>query len=195
MRTILEMVHHTRNDTVAAPAAFMRQGLVQAIHHARYRKGFGKRLIEQPLMKNVLADLAIEAEAATVLSLRIARGFDEAPHDDEARAFTRIATAVAKYWLNKRAPGHVVEALECLGGVGYVEESGMPRLYREAPLNGIWKARATSSASTCCAPWGGSRERWSCSSPRCVRRAAAIAVSTDRLTDSNASYGTRPIWR
>ncbi len=139
IRTILEMVHHTRNDTVAAPAAFMRQGLVQALHHTRHRRAFGKRLIEQPLMKNVLADLALEAEAATVLSLRIARGFDESPGNDEARAFTRIATAVAKYWLNKRAPGHVVESLECLGGAGYVEESGMPRLYREAPLNGIWE--------------------------------------------------------
>ncbi len=139
IRTILEMVHHTRNDTVAAPAAFIRQGLVQALHHARHRRAFGKRLVEQPLMQNVLADLAIESEAATVLSLRIARGFDESPGNDEARAFTRIATAVAKYWLNKQAPGHVVEALECLGGAGYVEESGMPRLYREAPLNGIWE--------------------------------------------------------
>lgn len=139
IRTILEMVHHTRNDTVAAPAAFMRQGLVQALHHARHRRAFGKRLIDQPLMRNVLADLALESEAATVLSLRIARGFDESPGNDEARAFTRIATAVSKYWLNKQAPGHVVEALECLGGAGYVEESGMPRLYREAPLNGIWE--------------------------------------------------------
>ena len=139
IRTILEMVHHTRNDTVAAPAAFMRQGLVQALHHARHRRAFGKRLIDQALMRNVLADLALESEAATVLSLRIARGFDESPGNDEARAFTRIATAVSKYWLNKQAPGHVVEALECLGGAGYVEESGMPRLYREAPLNGIWE--------------------------------------------------------
>lgn len=139
VRTILEMVHHTRNDTVAAPAAYMRQALVQALHHARHRRAFGKRLVEQPLMANVLADLAIESEAATVLSMRIARGFDASSRDDGERAFTRIATAVAKYWLNKRAPGHVVEALECLGGAGYVEESMMPRLYREAPLNGIWE--------------------------------------------------------
>lgn len=139
VRTILEMVHHTRNDTVAAPAAFMRMALVQAIHHARHRSAFGKRLVEQPLMQNVLADLAIESEAATILSIRIAQGFDASAGSDEERAFTRIATAVAKYWLNKRAPGHVVEALECLGGAGYVEESMMPRLYREAPLNGIWE--------------------------------------------------------
>jgi putative acyl-CoA dehydrogenase len=138
VRTIIDMVHHTRNDTVAAPASFMRQALVQAIHHARHRSAFGRRLVEQPLMQAVLADLALESEAAVVLSLRIARSFDEAA-DSTARAFCRLATAVAKYWLNKRAPGHVVEALECLGGAGYVEESILPRLYREAPLNGIWE--------------------------------------------------------
>jgi putative acyl-CoA dehydrogenase len=138
VRTIIEMVHHTRNDTVAAPAAFMRQALVQAIHHARHRRAFGRRLSEQPLMQAVLADLALEAEAALVLSLRVARSFDSSV-DPEGRAFCRLATAVAKYWLNKRAPGHVVEALECLGGAGYVEESILPRLYREAPLNGIWE--------------------------------------------------------
>jgi putative acyl-CoA dehydrogenase len=140
VRTILSMVHHTRNDTVTAPASFMRQAVLQASHHARHRRAFGKRLIEQPLMRNVLADLALEAEAATALAMRISRGFDDATTGDEgARGFCRIATAVAKYWLNKRAPGHVVEALECLGGAGYVEESIFPRLYREAPLNGIWE--------------------------------------------------------
>ncbi|MEW6273335.1 MAG: acyl-CoA dehydrogenase family protein [Thermodesulfobacteriota bacterium] len=140
VRTIIDMVHHTRNDTVAAPASFMRQAVMQAAHHAAHRVAFGKRLVEQELMRNVLADLALEAEAATVLAMRISRGFDDAERGgDEARAFSRIATAVAKYWLNKRAPGHVVEALECLGGAGYVEESVMARLYREAPLNGIWE--------------------------------------------------------
>jgi putative acyl-CoA dehydrogenase len=139
VRTIIEMVHHTRNDTVAAPAAFMRQALVQAIHHARHRRAFGRRLADQPLMQAVLADLALEAEAALVLSLRVARSFDASSADPQDRAFCRLATAVAKYWLNKRAPGHVVEALECLGGAGYVEESILPRLYREAPLNGIWE--------------------------------------------------------
>jgi putative acyl-CoA dehydrogenase len=113
---------------------------MQAAHHAAHRSAFGKLLREQPLMRNVLADLALEAEAATVLAMRISRGFDDAERGGEdARAFSRIATAVAKYWLNKRAPGHVVEALECLGGAGYVEESILPRLYREAPLNGIWE--------------------------------------------------------
>ena len=109
-------------DTVTAPAAFMRQALTQALHHASYRRAFGKRLIEQPLMRNVLADLALESEAATTLSLRIARGFDASAGDTAERLFSRIATPVAKYWLNKRAPGHVVEALECLGGAGYVDQ-------------------------------------------------------------------------
>ena len=140
VRTILDMVHHTRNDTVTAPASFMRQAVIQASHHVQYRSAFGKRLVEQPLMRNVLGDLVVEAEAATTLAMRISRSFDDAATGaEEAQAFCRIATAVAKYWLNKRAPGHVVEALECLGGAGYVEESVFPRLYREAPLNGIWE--------------------------------------------------------
>jgi putative acyl-CoA dehydrogenase len=140
VRTILDMVHHTRNDTVTAPASFMRQAVIQASHHVAHRSAFGKRLVEQPLMRNVLGDLVVEAEAATVLAMRISRSFDDAATGaEEAQAFCRIATAVAKYWLNKRAPGHVVEALECLGGAGYVEESVFPRLYREAPLNGIWE--------------------------------------------------------
>ncbi len=139
VRTILAMVHHTRNDTVAAPAAYMRQALRHALHHVRQRMAFGRRLVEQPLMRRVLADLAVEVEAAVAVSLRIARSFDEAPRDPEGRAFCRIATAVAKYWANKRVAGCVAEALECLGGSGYVEESILPRLYREAPLNGIWE--------------------------------------------------------
>lgn len=139
VRTILDMVHHTRLDASVAPAAMMRHALTQAVHHARHRKAFGKRLWEQPLMRSVLADLTLEVEAATALVMRVARSFDEMGSDEGAAAFGRIATPVTKYWLNKRAPGHVVEALECLGGAGYVEESIMPRLYREAPLNGIWE--------------------------------------------------------
>jgi putative acyl-CoA dehydrogenase len=112
---------------------------VQAIHHARHRRAFGKLLIEQPLMRSVLADLAVESEAATVAMLRLARAYDEGPRDEGQRHFARLATAVTKYWVCKRAPALVAEALECLGGNGYVEESIMPRLYREAPLNGIWE--------------------------------------------------------
>ena len=137
--TIIEMVHHTRLDCTLAAAGLMRQALAQAIHHARHRSAFGRRLIEQPLMQNVLADLALEVEAATALSLRVARAFDESPGDPEAAAFARLAVAVGKYWHNKRVVTVVGEAMECLGGAGYVEESILPRLYREAPLNGIWE--------------------------------------------------------
>jgi putative acyl-CoA dehydrogenase len=132
--TIIEMVQHTRLDCVIGTASLMRQALVQAIHHARHRKTFGRFLIDQPLMQNVLADLALESEAATVLMMRLARAFDS--HE---RGFARLTTAVAKYWVCKRGPAQVNEALECLGGNGFVEESIMPRLYREAPLNSIWE--------------------------------------------------------
>ena len=139
IQTIIEMVNHTRLDCAIAAAGLMRQGLAQAFHHARHREAFGKLLIDQPLMRNVLADLAIESEAATLLMLRLARAFDHRDSDARERAFCRIATAIAKYWLCKRSPIHVGEALECLGGNGYVEESIMPRLYREAPLYSIWE--------------------------------------------------------
>jgi putative acyl-CoA dehydrogenase len=139
VHTIIEMVNHTRLDCAIAAAGLMRQALAQAVHHASHRQAFGKLLIEQPLMRNVLADLAIESEAATLLMVRLARSFDRRDTDTQERAFCRIATAIAKYWLCKRSPMHVGEALECLGGNGYVEESIMPRLYREAPLYSIWE--------------------------------------------------------
>jgi putative acyl-CoA dehydrogenase len=139
VQTIIEMVNHTRLDCAIAGAGLMRQALAQAVHHARHREAFGKLLIDQPLMRNVLADLAIESEAATLLMVRVARAFDHRHADARERAFCRIATAIAKYWLCKRTPVHVGEALECLGGNGYVEESIMPRLYREAPLYSIWE--------------------------------------------------------
>jgi len=137
--SILEMVHHTRLDCVSASAGLMRQALLQAVHHARHRSAFGKRLIEQPLMRNVLADLALEVEAATALMGRLARAYDRASNDAGERAFARIATAVGKYWVCKRAPQTTYEAMECLGGNGYVEESVLPRIYREAPVNSIWE--------------------------------------------------------
>src|SRR5205807_8367802 len=144
--TIIEMVGPTRLDCVIGSAAGMRSGVVSAIHHATYRRAFGKRLIEQPLMRNVLADLCLESEATTALAMRLARAYDEADADaragengTDAQLFKRLATAVGKYWTCKRAPNHACEALECLGGNGYVEESGMPRLYREAPLASIWE--------------------------------------------------------
>ncbi|MEW2636308.1 acyl-CoA dehydrogenase family protein [Streptomyces sp. NPDC048389] len=137
VRTILGMVAATRLDCVLGSAAMMRQAVAQAIHHAAYRGAFGGLLIDKPLMRNVLADLALESEAATTLGLRLAAAYD-ADTDDE-RAFLRLAVPAAKYWVTKRCTPVVAEALECLGGNGYVEESGMPRLLREAPLNSIWE--------------------------------------------------------
>ncbi|MEV0491741.1 acyl-CoA dehydrogenase family protein [Streptomyces atratus] len=137
VRTIVEMVAATRLDCVTGSAALMRQAVAQAVHHCTYRSAFGGVLIEKPLMRNVLADLALESEAATVLALRLAAAYD-AGTEAEA-AFLRIAVPAAKYWVTKRCTPMVGEALECLGGNGYVEESGMPRLLREAPLNSIWE--------------------------------------------------------
>jgi putative acyl-CoA dehydrogenase len=144
--TIIEMVGHTRLDCVIGSAAGMRTGVVNAIHHTSHRSAFGKTLIDQPLMRNVLADLCLESEATTALAMRLARAYDEARADadasedsSDAQLFKRLATAVGKYWTCKRAPNHAFEALECHGGAGYVEESGMPRLYREAPLASIWE--------------------------------------------------------
>ena len=139
INTIIEMVNHTRLDCAIAGAGLMRQALVQALHHCCYRVAFGKLLVEQPLMQNVLADLVLESEAATLMAMRLAESFDMRAGDEKQRAFARIATAISKYWLCKRVSPFVSEALECLGGNGYVEDSGMPRLYREAPLYGIWE--------------------------------------------------------
>jgi len=144
--TIIEMVGHTRLDCTLGAAAGMRWAAAQAIHHATYRSAFGAKLIDQPLMRNVLADLALEAEAATALAMRLATAYDVAAvdavdgrDDSDAQLFKRLATAVGKYWVCKRVPQHAFEALECFGGNGYVEESGMPRLYREAPLASVWE--------------------------------------------------------
>ncbi len=137
--TIIEMVGHTRLDCVLGAASGMRSAVAHASWHAAHRAAFGKQLIDQPLMSNVLADLALESEAATVLAMRLARAYDEADDDPAAAQFKRLATAVAKFYVCQRAPQHAFEAMEVLGGVGYVEQSGMPRLYREAPLNSIWE--------------------------------------------------------
>ncbi|NOJ82638.1 MULTISPECIES: isovaleryl-CoA dehydrogenase [Myxococcus] len=137
--TILEMVALTRQDCMIGSSGQMRQALVQAIHHTRHRVAFGKRLIDQPLMRNVLADLALELEAHVALTGRVSRAVDATPRDEKEAAFCRIATAVGKYWVCKRTPSFVNEAQECLGGAGYVEETNLPRLYRQAPLNSIWE--------------------------------------------------------
>ncbi|MQA27908.1 MAG: DNA alkylation response protein [Micromonosporaceae bacterium] len=147
VQTIIQMVNMTRLDCVVGSAAGMRHGVAQALHHVTHRRVFGDRLIDQPLMANVLADLAIESEAATAVAMRLAGAVDRATAGDDAEErFRRLGLAATKYWVCKRAPAHAAEALECLGGNGYVEESGMPRLYREAPLNSIWEGSGNVAA-------------------------------------------------
>jgi len=139
IKAALLMTHHTRLDFAVASSGLMRLALGHALHHTSHRHAFQKFLIDQPLMTSVLADLALEWEAALALSMRVARAVDEEADSEEARLFERLMTPVAKYWVCKRAPAFVAETLECMGGVGYVEELPMARLYREAPLNGIWE--------------------------------------------------------
>ena len=180
------MVAATRLDCVLGSAATMRAALTQAVHHARHRSAFGAALVDQPLMRAVLADLAVESEAATLLGMRLARAVDE-----QESAFLRLAVAAAKFWVCKRTPPMVAEALECLGGNGYVEENGLARLYREAPLNSIWEGagnvnaldvlRAVTRGAARCrgarqgavpgADWTvGSTRRWTGRSPRSGRQ-------------------------
>jgi putative acyl-CoA dehydrogenase len=137
--TIIEMVSHTRLDCTLGSTALMRQATAQATWHATHRRAFGALLVDQPLMANVLADLALESEAATVAAMRLARTFDAAPDDEHEVLLRRLLTPVLKYWTCKRAPVLAAEALECLGGSGFVEESGLPRVYRQSPVNGIWE--------------------------------------------------------
>ena len=137
--TIIEMVMLTRLDCMLGSAGLVRMALAQAMHHCRHRRAFGKALVDQPLMRNVLSDIALESQAATAFALRVAGAIDRAPRDPREAAFARVATAIGKFWICKRAPAVVNEAQECLGGNGYVEESLLPRLYRQAPLNSIWE--------------------------------------------------------
>jgi putative acyl-CoA dehydrogenase len=139
VRTILQMVQLTRLDCAIASVGIMRMALAQAIHHARHRSVFQKRLADQPMMQTVLADMALVVEAATALVMRLARSFDHARSDPHEAARARLLTPAVKYWVCKTAPGFIYEAMECLGGNGYVEESMLPRLYREAPVNAIWE--------------------------------------------------------
>jgi putative acyl-CoA dehydrogenase len=139
VRTIIQMVQLTRLDCALASAGFMRMALAQAVHHCRYRSVFQKHLYDQPMMRAVLADLALEVEGAVALVMRLSRAFDRAATDPREAAYARLVTPAAKYWICKTAPGFIYEAMECLGGNGYVEESILPRLYREAPVNAIWE--------------------------------------------------------
>jgi len=135
--TIIEMGNYTRLDCCIGSSALMRQAVAQAVHHARHRTAFQKKLIDQPLMTSVLADLALECEAATVLTMRLARAYDES--DEASQTLRRVVTPAAKFWICRRTPYLTFEAMEVLGGSGYIEESIMPRLYREAPVNSIWE--------------------------------------------------------
>jgi len=147
VRTIIEMVNMTRLDCVIGAAGGMRHGVTQAVHHAAHRQAFGRYLLDQPLMRNVLADLAVESEAATAVMTRLAGATDRSVRGDAAEtAFKRLGLAVGKYWVCKRAPGHAAEALECLGGNGFIEDSGMPRLFRESPLGSIWEGSGNVAA-------------------------------------------------
>jgi putative acyl-CoA dehydrogenase len=139
VRTIIEMVQHTRLDCILAPAAYMRQALANALWHTAHRTAFQRKLIDEPLMRQVLSDMAVESEASTALAFRIAQSFDEQTKSDAHGAFARIASPIAKYWINKRVVNFVYEAMECHGGAGYVEESVMPRIFRQSPLNSIWE--------------------------------------------------------
>jgi putative acyl-CoA dehydrogenase len=137
--TIIDMVNSTRLDCALVTAGLMRMATAQAVHHARQRTSFGRRLIEHPMMMNVLADLCLESEAATAFAMRLARCFDQQRDSRRERLYLRLALPIAKYWICKRGPMHAAEAIECLGGNGYVEESILPRIYREAPLNSLWE--------------------------------------------------------
>jgi putative acyl-CoA dehydrogenase len=146
VQTIVEMVNHTRLDCVLGSTGLLRRAVAEATHHAAHRRAFGRVLTDQPVMRNVLADLCLESEAATATAMRLARAVDEAGDSEEAALFKRLAVAVGKYWVCKRVIGAVAEALECLGGNGYVEEAVTPRLYRETPLNSIWEGSGNVNA-------------------------------------------------
>ncbi|WP_028914920.1 acyl-CoA dehydrogenase family protein [Pseudoxanthomonas sp. J31] len=183
--TIIPMVMLTRLDCMLAAAAQVRWAMANALHHARHRMAFGRVLAGHPLMANVLADLAIESEAATVFALDVAAAVDAGPGDPQAAAYARVATALGKYWLCRRAPTLVNEAQECLGGAGYVEESVLPRLYRQAPLNSIWEGsgniqcldvlRALAREPQAAQALRAALERAASMDPVLARQAAAIA--------------------
>lgn len=139
VKTIIEMVSHSRMDAATAPPGMMRYALVQVLHHTRQRKVFGELLINQPLMRNVLAELALEVEASTAMIMRLAASADRKGLDPQEALFNRAVIPVVKYWTNKRSAAFFAEAMECMGGIGYVEENVLPRLYREAPVNSIWE--------------------------------------------------------
>jgi putative acyl-CoA dehydrogenase len=181
VKAIIRMVNHTRLDCLIGSTTSLRRGTIEAIHHARHREAFGARLVDQPAMLNVLADLAIESEAATAVALRMARAYDE----DDA-AFRRFGTAVMKYWVCKRAAGHANEALECLGGNGFVEDSGLPLLYRDAPLMSIWEGSGNVAALDVLRALGKEPEGLPAFLAECGRASGADARFDAHLRDVSA---------
>jgi putative acyl-CoA dehydrogenase len=178
--TILEMVQHTRLDASVSAAAIMRQAIVLAIHHTDNRSAFQRRLADQPLMRAVLADLVLESTAATMLVMRLAGAFDRGGRGDEGEAaLARLGAAVVKYWICKRTPPAVFEALECHGGGGYVEDSVVARLYREAPVNSVWEG----SGNVICLDVLRAIEREP-ASLEALRGEYAVAKGTDRRYDA-----------
>lgn len=198
VRTIIEMVQGTRLDCLVGSAGLMRAMLAQAVHHCAGRRAFGRELVAQPAMARVLADLALEQEAALALSFRVARAFDQAPRCEREAALARVLTPVAKYWVCKRAAGFAAEALECLGGNGYVEESPMPRLFRQSPLNGIWEGSGNVIALDTLRAIERHREALDALfaeldeargfDERLDRRVAALEASADDLDESSARH-------
>jgi putative acyl-CoA dehydrogenase len=183
VRTIIEMVMMTRLDCVIGSTSLMRACVSQATHHARHRQAFGDYLVDKPLMRNVLADLALESEAATALMVRLAAATDrtaiQAEQDQSEQAFKRIALAVGKYWVSKRGPSVAAEALECLGGNGYVEDFPMARLYREAPLNSIWEGSGNVNALDVLRALGREPSAW-----EAFRAEVLTARGSDRRLDA-----------
>jgi putative acyl-CoA dehydrogenase len=180
VRTIIEMVMMTRLDCVIGSTSLMRACVSQATHHARHRQAFGDYLVDKPLMRNVLADLAVESEAATALMVRLAAAADAGAGADDPneQAFKRIALAVGKYWISKRGPAVAAEALECLGGNGYVEDFPMARLYREAPLNSIWEGSGNVNALDVLRALGREPSAW-----EAFRAEVSAARGADRRLD------------
>jgi putative acyl-CoA dehydrogenase len=195
--TIIEMVTHTRLDCLLGTAAGMRRAVAEAVHHARHRSAFGGLLVEQPAMRNVLADLALESEAATATALRVARAYDEG---DDATPFRRVATAVAKYWVCKRGAPLAVEAIECLGGNGYVEESPMPTIYRDIQINSTWEGSGNVMALDVLRAMAKDPSAAASFVEECELAAGENAVLDDHLAavrrdlEDVAAPGTEPQW-
>jgi putative acyl-CoA dehydrogenase len=187
IRTILQMVQLTRLDCAVASAALMRMALVQAVHHCRNRNVFGKRLYDQPLMRAVLADMALDVEAAVALVIRLSRALDRAGEDAREGAYARLITPAAKYWICKLAPVLAFEAMECLGGNGYVEESLLPRLYREAPVNAIWEG---SGNVMCLDVLRALKREEEAALLTALSRATAAAATVDAADPDSASEGS-----